>query len=204
MPLRPILVLVPSVGRAKSLGECLLSLSSAGTGLADILSLGGGNTAIEALNAVPREVLALYEIIGIVCDDVRVRTPAWDRLVFDRLHGKTGMVWGSDGIQNEKIPTHPFFSSAIPLTLGYVMPPELHCFYGDNFFMDLLKPLGLAEYMPQLVTEHLHYSVGKSLMDDTYRRSDRHWPADTTAYAVYKATRLKLDQEKIATALRRA
>lgn len=198
MTQRPILVLVPSVGRPESLADALCCLACRNTGLADILTLSGGDTPIEAVNAVPREVLALYETIGIICDDVRMQTDRWDALVFNALRGKVGMIWGRDGIQNDKIPTHPFFSSAIPLALGYVMPPELHCYYGDNFFLDLLQPLGLAHYHPELLTEHLHHTAGKSAMDATYRRSERWWPADIAAYAVYKATRLKSDQEKIA------
>lgn len=183
---RPILLLLPTLDRPEWAGDCLKSYFIHGTGLFDALTLANPQGLIAAFNTVPMELIRQYEIIGLTGDDVRMQTPNWDDLVCEKLSGKTGMLYGRDGIQNEKLGTHPFVTSNVILTLGYVQPPQLEHFFGDNFFMELLKPLDRVTYCPELFNEHLHFTVGKSPKDATYQGAESHWQHDLEAWAKIK------------------
>jgi hypothetical protein len=193
----PILILLPSLNRNAALLECLDCLLKTSSGLADVLTIGGNGGSVKALNGVPASLLCQYEIIGLMGDDIRVRTNHWDRLVFDRLHDKTGLIYGRDGIQDQRLCTHPFFSSEIVLATGYIHPPELHHFFGDNFFMDLLTPLGLIQFVPELFTEHLHCQTGRSPIDQTHITENARVDSDRRAYDAYRNSRLQSDIVKV-------
>ena len=194
---RPILVLLPSLRWERSLASAVESLLSLSAGLCDVLVLTGGGGCVAVMNAVPRELLATYKIVGIFNDDCRMRTPNWDTLVCHRLAGKNGLVYGRDGHQNEKLCTHPFVSSGIFLTLGFIHPPGLHHFSGDKFLMELLQPLGKVEYLPEIFTEHLHPDAGKSPMDGVYSKSRQFWNSDQKAWEEYRSNLLPGDRNRV-------
>ena len=194
----PILMLLPSLGRPNQLSDCLASIVKEGTGRADILVIGGNGGVISAFNSVPHGLLSRYQIIGMFGDDVRMKTRAWDELVLSKLLGKTGLVYGRDGHQDRQLCTHPFVTVNIVSVLGFIYPPQLHHFCGDNFLMELLSPLGKAEYLEQLFTDHLHPDAGKSPLDDTYRRAREWWDRDQTAWKLYRANYLADDRVKVA------
>ena len=195
--MKPILILLPTLNRPSQLCDAIASFVRWGTGLADILTLGGQGGITFVLNAVPQELIMEYEIIGVMGDDIRMQTRDWDKLVYERLHGRLGLVHGRDGIQNDKLPTHPFISSRIISALGFIQPSGLHHFYGDNFYQELLTPLGLIQYVPELFTEHLHFTVGKSPDDPTYQDGYKSWAHDTAAWSVYRVARLPDDIRRV-------
>lgn len=196
---RPILVLLPTLNRTASLCAAFESLMLNSTGLADVLVIAGEfDGTVAALNSVPRELLSGYDIIGLFGDDVRMRTPGWDSMVSSSLNGKCGLVYGRDGHQDQRLCTHPFVSTSIFRVLGFIHPPELHHFYGDNFLMELLGPIGKAQFLADLFTEHLHPDTGKSVADETFRKSQRWWDADSVAWREYSRTKLPDDRAHIA------
>jgi hypothetical protein len=182
----PILILLPSLNRPNQLSDALASLIKEGTGLADILVIGGEGGVIAAFNSVPHELISQYRIVGMFGDDVRMKTRAWDKLVVEKLAGKSGLVYGRDGHQDAKLCTHPFITSDIFHALGFIYPSQLHHFCGDNYMMQLLQPIGKVQYLPELYTEHLHPDAGKSPLDDTYSKSREWWDRDLAAWKRYQ------------------
>jgi hypothetical protein len=193
----PILVLLPSLNRPNQLSDAIAALVKEGTGLADILVIGGEGGVISAFNSVPHELLSGYKIVGMFGDDVRMKTPRWDALVLSKLAGKTGLIYGRDGHQDSVLCTHPFVSTGIFHALGFISPPELHHFCGDNFLMELLQPIGKVEYVPELFTDHLHPNAGKSPDDSTYRKAREWWDRDLATWKQYRETRLTEDRHRV-------
>jgi hypothetical protein len=56
-------------------------------------------------------------------------------------------------------------------TLGYFTPGIYNFGFNDSFIYDLAKRIGRTHYIPSVIAEHRHFSVGKSNMDDTYHRN---------------------------------
>lgn len=199
--MKKILVLIPSLNRPHELNEALSSFIVHGTGLADYLTIGGPGGYIKAVNSVPHKLLSQYEIIGLMSDDIRMRTPSWDLIVVNQLQGKIGMVWGRDGIKDDRLSTHPFVSTRVFSEIGFIVPHELSHFYGDDFLMELLVPLGRAEYLPDLYTEHLHYTVGKRAADASDGNGDQRWAHDIPVWNEIKNFRLPSYREHLSKAL---
>lgn len=174
-----ILVIIPSLDRNRALSECLQSLISLSTGLADYFAVtrrtGGW---IKALNSVPMSLVSQYDIIGIINDDVRMRTASWDRLVCDRLDKKPGLLYGRDGIQDERLATQPFLTADWVVKTGVLAPHCMEHSLVDNMWWEVFSALQAITYEPALFTEHLHVSVGKSPSDSTYQMGADAWSRD--------------------------
>lgn len=112
-------------------------------------------------------------------DDVRYLTPGWDDIV--REH-KEICVYGEDGIHNEKMATHPFFRSDLVQALGYAVPKELTHLCADSFIEALCRELHSIAYDPRIKMEHLHFTAGKSVEDQTYRDAKAHWNTDQVTF----------------------
>jgi len=111
-----------------------------------------------------------YDIYGFIGDDVRFTSLGWDE-AFRRALSKPGIAYGDDGLQGEKLATHWFVSGSIVKRVGLVPAPTNH-FYTDNAWTDVGKELHCLRYLPEVKTEHLHFTTKKSKYDETYQRSD--------------------------------
>lgn len=139
-------------------------------------------------------------IIGFMGDDHLPKTVGWDEAIENVFKDSPiGVAYGNDLLQGENLATAAFISAKIVNTLGYMAPPVLWHLYVDNFWMDLGRGLNSLHYLPEVIIEHLHYSVGKSDKDDTYEggNSGRTATHDKAAYAMYKATGLQADLKKL-------
>lgn len=167
----PILIVIPSLRRPKSVPECIESFTTNGNGLADYLVVERRTEygMQRTLNSVSLELVSQYEVVAIINDDVRMRTKNWDTLVFGLLNGRTGLVYGRDGIQNEKLCTQPFMSAAAVVQVGFLGPPHGFLCLNDNFWWEIFGAINRRKYVPELFTEHLHTTIGQSPMDETYR-----------------------------------
>lgn len=188
-----ILVILPSLNRHTALKQSMACLYDLAEGYFDLLILDGKCDLLEKVNSMSVELIKKYEIIGLMADDCFMRTPGWDNMIRTQLSGKVGMVYGRDGIQDEKIPTHPFWSSNITKALGFVFPPKLMHYYGDNFFYELAEGAGCRFYVPELFTEHLHWSTRQSTRDDTYIVAEQWYAKDGDEWAKYRMHGLKRD-----------
>lgn len=152
---------------------------------------------LHIVNYVIMPLLDEYEIFGFTGDDVRYLTKGWDTVVWNILKHNIGVVYGDDGIQHEHLPTHPWFSAALVKAVGYVSPPCLQHYFFDNYLRELAKAAGILYYRSDLVTQHLHHSVGGSPNDTTYSEGESKFIADAAAFAAYLKTNLSADLQKV-------
>jgi hypothetical protein len=127
-------------------------------------------------------------ILGFMGDDHVPRTPGWDVLIQLSLSElQTGIVYGNDLFQGEKLPTAAFLTSNIVQKLGFMAPPALAHLYVDNFWLDLGTDINRLKYLDDVVIEHLHPGVGKAPWDQTYSECNSpNVERDRIAYTRYK------------------
>lgn len=115
---------------------------------------------------------AAGEIVAFFGDDVLFRTPKWDVVVRNAIaRHPDGIVltYGDDKINGQKLGTHAFTTIQWVKVLGYLTPPYYTSYFSDTHCNELAENLGRRVYLPDVVFEHMHWSVGKSAADDTTR-----------------------------------
>jgi len=110
-----------------------------------------------------------YRFVCFMGDDHLPKTGDWD-LDFAIAIGKNlGIAYGDDLIQGENLPTAVFMSADIINRLGFMSPPELKHLFMDNFWKHVGSELGNLNYLPEVIIEHMHYTVGKAEHDERYQ-----------------------------------
>jgi hypothetical protein len=160
------------------------------------------HTMVEALNIAAGNYAQWGErfALGFMGDDHVPRTYGWDRAYVDALREMgTGIVYGNDLIQGERLPTQCAMTSDIVRALGHMAPPTLRHMYCDDYWRDLGQQAGCLRYLPDLVVEHMHPVVGKAEWDEGHRRVNAAevYSADAEAYRAYWATSLAADVAKV-------
>lgn len=188
-----ILVVMPTRGRPWAALEAIASVMKNSSGLADLVyccdfddpsefrleipkverRYGHRRSFAQWLNQVVRANVDEYEWFTWCADDIRYLTLDWDKKVVE--HAEM-VVYGPDGIHDERMATHPFFRACLPKSLGYVAPPGLLHGCLDVFIQGVAKQLDSLAYNPEIKMDHLHHSVGRSPLDATYRCVD--WSHD--------------------------
>jgi hypothetical protein len=128
--------------------------------------------------------------IGFMGDDHRPRTVGWDARYLEALRELgTGIVYGNDLLQGERIPTQCAMTADIVRALGFMAPPVLTHLYVDNYWKTLGQRADCLRYLPDVVVEHLHPVAGKAAWDDGYRRvnAPEMYSADQRAFEAYAA-----------------
>lgn len=159
------------------------------------LRLGG------TLNNVSSSLKDSYEFIGFMGDDHRTRTQHWDIQVlysFREFPRCSGFVYGNDLNWGEGLPTSVFISSDIIDKLGFMVPPGMIHLYFDNFWLDFGLALGRITYLPDVIIEHMHPSVGKATQDAGYTEVNaaEMYEHDRKAYEAYCAGPFKEDLKR--------
>lgn len=145
----------------------------------------------EAVNLAAQQIDTKY--IGFIGDDHHIRTNNFDRILLEKLQINQ-IVYGDDLLQREKLATQFFLRTGIVKTLGYMALPGLKHMFMDNFMMELG-----AVYVPEVVIEHMHYSVGKSTEDEGYKgvnNTEVHG-LDNQVFNQWKTTQKATDLERI-------
>jgi hypothetical protein len=126
----------------------------------------------SATNYAARLLWDKYTMLGHIGDDNVFLTPGWDEIFLQKYEemGGTCVLYGDDLFQGEKLPTQAFFSTNIVRAAGFFAIPELLHLYMDNYWMKIGQELGCFRYVPEVKIEHLHYTCGKSIMDENYAR----------------------------------
>jgi hypothetical protein len=100
----------------------------------------------------------------------------------------SGIAYGNDLLQGERLPTAAFMTSDIIRTLGWMCPPTLEHLYIDNAWLELGRAMGRLRYLPDVVLEHLHPDAGKAQQDQTYAEAN-HPDRDRRDKAAFEAWR---------------
>jgi hypothetical protein len=98
-------------------------------------NVGPSTTMVEALNRAVVECVASHDpfAVAFMGDDHRPRTVGWDQAYLDALRElDTGIVYGNDLLQGERLATQCAMTSDIVRELGYMAPPALTHMYVDN------------------------------------------------------------------------
>ncbi|WP_037684635.1 hypothetical protein, partial [Streptomyces griseus] len=99
------------------------------------------------------------------------RTVGWAGRYVDELRQLgTGIVYGDDGYQGERLPTQWAMTADVVGALGRMVPAPVEHLYCDNSVLDLGRAAGCIRYLPDVLVEHMHPVAGKAADDDQYRR----------------------------------
>lgn len=139
-------------------------------------------------------------------DDIVFRTQDWDKVVqdtFKEYDDRIVFLYGDDGngeSERNSFGTHGFIHRNWTDTVGYFVPPYFTSDFNDTFLNDVAKKIGRHRHI-DILTEHMHYSLGKMEMDqNTKERLDRH--AAERPENIYNSPWFKQEMEQKAQHLR--
>jgi len=136
----------------------------------------------------------------VICnDDVIVSTNKWDDIIYENLKSYDDnifLMYPNDLNKGSALCTFPIFSKELFLKFPGTLPEDLTLIdlhLRDLFFQ--LKGLGInrIKYLDNVVFEHLHYTLGKSSLDETY--SSRHRFENDDLFILYADLRFKLSSQ---------
>lgn len=113
-------------------------------------------------------------------DDVLCRTNQWDALIyraFLKFPDDIGLVYGNDLDQGSHVPTFPILSRTACEAMGGICPSSYWNLHIESHIFDVFQQLQLFHhnritYLPDLVFEHLHADLGKSVTDEVSKKHD--------------------------------
>ncbi len=113
-------------------------------------------------------------------DDAIFCTWGWDLRIlesFSRFPDDIALVYGNDLDQQKRVCTFPILSRNACELMGGVCPAEYLNLHIESHLLDIfnqLKTLGHERivYLDDVLFVHLHYAVGKSKFDKTYKKKD--------------------------------
>lgn len=133
-------------------------------------------------------------------DDHVPQTAGWVRAYLDALRDMgTGIVFGDDLDRGPELPTQWAQTSDIVATLGRMVPAPVRHQFCDRSILDLGRVADCIRYLPDVVVEHRHYSVGKAPKDDGYASANAkaRYAADQRAYQRWRVHRLPSDAARV-------
>lgn len=117
-------------------------------------------------------------------DDILFRSENWDKEIknaFDKYDDKIVLVYGNDLAHGRNLSTHGFFHRKWVEAVGYFCPPYFSSDWNDVWLFELGRNLGRLHYLPNVITEHMHPSLGKGVFDDNHKeRMERGSKDDVT------------------------
>jgi hypothetical protein len=130
----------------------------------------GKKGAVIPLNKVAIEIANDYEYLGFIGDDHLPITEGWNSKMYESLvnNGKFSMVYGDDLRSKDTLCAHVIMDSMYVIQLGYFAHPSLSHLYCDNLWMYIGKRKNNIHYLPNVIIEHLHYTMQKSPNDNMY------------------------------------
>lgn len=175
--------------------------SPQGRGPARLVVAGQWRPMVPKLNLAALSTWAdRYFAVGFMGDDHVPRTPGWATRYVEALRELgTGIVYGNDLIQAQRLPTQWAMTMDIVLALGRMVPAPVDHLFCDNAVYDLGKAAGCLRYLPDVVIEHRHPMVGRAPWDDGYRavNDPARFAADKAVYEQWRAVRLDSDADAV-------
>ena len=114
------------------------------------------------------------DIIIMGNDDLIYRTPSWDRMVeleSNIFEDDIYCMWMDDRINRENHCAFPIVSRKWCETLGYFTPGVFHFGYNDTWVFDIAKQVDRCRFLGGVIGEHMHFTQGKAIKDETYERN---------------------------------
>lgn len=154
------------------------------------------------LNKVAVEYAPYYKYIAFLGDDHRTRTSGWDHRLIQAV-GDFGITHGNDlgwAPKLSDLPTSVLMTSNIIIELGYMAPPEFKHLYLDVFWREIGKKLNIFSSCHDVIIEHLHPQINKSVWDSGYVEcnSQEIYDLDGAAWKKYsEGPRFQNDYEKL-------
>jgi hypothetical protein len=140
---------------------------------------------VPKLNLATAKWAGDYLAVGFAGDDHLPRTHGWAKSMLAALREMgTGIVYGDDLLQGERLCTSWVMTSDIVTTLGRMVPAPVDHMFCDNAVMDLGRLAGCLRYLPDVVIEHMHPVAGKADWDPGYEHVNRpeQYRVDELAY----------------------
>lgn len=132
---------------------------------------------VPKLNRVAREFMWSHKAIAFMGDDHLPRTAMWAHMLVQRHRAdglKSGIIYGQDGFQNERLPTWWSMDSRVVQALdGRMVPAPVQHLFCDNVVKELGERSGTLCYDERILIEHMHPVIGKGRMDAQYERVNR-------------------------------
>ena len=131
-------------------------------------------TTTERINDSWKGASECFKFFGVTNDDFIYRTDRWDEMLLASLDafGGSGIAYGNDLLQGIRIPTTSLISRDIIEALGWLQMPRLIHLYGDNVWAHIGNRVGCLLYRQDVIIEHRHFHAGKSVEDETYKRTN--------------------------------
>jgi len=155
---------------------------------------------VPKLNAVALHELNLGQgwprLIGFAGDDHRPRSQGWAARYIETLRELgTGIVYGTDLIQGERLPTQWAMTSDIVRALCRMVPADVEHLYCDNAILDLGQAADCISYLPDVVIEHCHPVAKRGTWDAGYERvnSRTQYTKDFSSYQEWRSGQLNAD-----------
>ena len=152
------------------------------------------------LNKIAKKYSKFYKTISFMGDDNLVKTNKWDIKLSEPLHLKGfGISYGNDLLRVDRLPTTVTMTSNLINILGFMAPKKIKHMYIDNFWQELGNSLEAIFYFEDVIIEHLHFSNGKSAIDNLYQQtnSDKRFKQDHKNFQKYMKKNFGRDIKKI-------
>jgi len=137
-----------------------------------------------------------FDILIMASDDMIPQIQGYDTIIREKMQqcypDTDGVLFFNDGHQGSTLNTLVICGSAYYYRFGYIYYPEYKSFYCDNEFMDQANRLRKQTYFPQVIIEHQHPDIVKSISHDyLYAKNIVYWQHDK---ALYLSRKKMLDQ----------
>lgn len=159
----------------------------------------GLHQVVAWINALAPPRAGHFRYIGMIGDDNLPQTEGWDVRVMEALE-ETPFAFGND-LYPYGTPihcaNHVFTRGETIEALGYFGPPGIIHMYVDVAWTAWGTATGIT-YLPDVIIEHLHYSLGKAASDDLYRHTTGLIPSDLQRWHAYgRSGQLNADIRKL-------
>lgn len=142
----------------------------------EVASIPEWRPMVPKLNWAARQCAQRFDKLGFLGDDHLPRSVGWSRLLaaaIDEQPHSTGIVYGRDGYQDDKLPTWWAMSSNIVKALGRMVPADVQHLYCDNAVYQLGRASDSLVYRGDVLIEHMHPVAGKAGWDEGHLRVNR-------------------------------
>lgn len=154
----------------------------------DKITIDHNSCVVEATNQAAK--ISTGDILIYTSDDFKC-PKNWDLSVVEKFKNVSGpmLLKVDDCLQRFDVDvlTIPIMNRALYERLGYFWNPLYMSMYTDQDLYWVCRNNNWLLLSPELKFEHCHYSNGKAIKDETYKRSDANWNQGKAVYLKRKA-----------------